>query len=168
MEVNVVFSIDLKTFAKKCDLTVEEFKETYSDEKSLNELIEEILEERLSKFGFNTSNVEVVSSEYKLATEIFYDDDLSSEEEIPSDITDLIEYFVELTETFESYDFVKAYADDEDDLPDSSWTSIFHVKRGSRTFALEVEFHTEWCGDWSVRKNLPDGFTIKNVTETTC
>ena len=52
MEVNVSFSIDLKTLSKKyCDITVDEFKETYTDEKVLKQLIEELLEEKLYKFG---------------------------------------------------------------------------------------------------------------------
>lgn len=101
--------------------------------------------------------------------EIYYDEDFSSEEEIPENVDDLLEFFVELGEKIDDdyfSDFVRAYADD-DDLPDGGWEDTIFVKRGNRTFELDIEFHTEWCGDWSVRANLANGFTVLAVRETT-
>ena len=99
---------------------------------------------------------------------IYYDSDLSDDETIVPENADLMEYFDELLETKigrDCYDFVTAYGGDV--LPDMGWEEDIDVKLHNRTFKLKMSFETQWCGDWSVRANLPDGYTLIGVTETT-
>jgi len=171
MKIQVTFEIDEAQYRK--DQGVEE-----GEEFDIKESFEELVFDKLDKPKWG---VEVVEGSFKKIVvasgadeddedEIYYDDDFSSEEEIPADVDDLLEYFTELSEEIhEDYksDFIRACAEDEDDLPDGGWTDTINVKRGSRTFKLEIEFETEWCGDWSVRANLASDYTILSVKETT-
>jgi hypothetical protein len=173
MKIQVTFEIDEAQYRK--DQGVEE-----GEEFDIKESFEELVFEKMDKPKWG---VEVVEGSFKKIVvasgadededdedEIYYDDDFSSEEEIPADVDDLLEYFTELSEEIhEDYksDFIRACAEDEDDLPDGGWTDTINVKRGSRTFELEIEFETEWCGDWSVRANLASDYTILSVKETT-
>jgi len=171
MKIQVTFEIDEAQYRK--DQGVEE-----GEEFDIKESFEELVFEKMDKPKWG---VEVVEGSFKKIVvasgadededdEIYYDDDFSSEQEIPADVDDLLEYFTELSEEIhEDYksDFIRACAEDEDDLPDGGWTDTINVKRGSRIFELEIEFETEWCGDWSVRANLPSDYTILSVKETT-
>lgn len=82
-------------------------------------------------------------------------------------MTPAINFLIEEKLEGEYYYWAQSYAEDEDNLPDGGWIAGVHVKLGSRTFELEVEVETEWCGDWSVRANLIAGYNILNVKETT-
>jgi hypothetical protein len=173
MKIQVTFEIDEAQYRK--DQGVEE-----GEEFDIKESFEELVFEKLDKPKWG---VEVVEGSFKKIVvasgadedednedEIYYDDDFSSEEEIPADVDDLLEYFTELSEEIHGdykSDFIRACAEDEDDLPDGGWTDTINVKRGSRTFELQIEFETEWCGDWSVRANLASDYTILSVKETT-
>ena len=174
MRIQVTFNIDEAKYRK--DQGVED-----GEEFDIKESFEELVYDKLDKPRWG---VEVVEDSFKKIIvasgsdededededEVYYDDDFSSEEEIPDDVDDLLEYFTELSEEIHSdykSDFIRACAEDDDHLPDGGWTNTILVKRGSRTFELEIEFETEWCGDWSVRANLPSDYTILSVKETT-
>jgi hypothetical protein len=174
MKIQVTFEIDEVKYRK--DQGIEE-----GEDFDIKESFEELVYEKLDKPKWGVAIVENSFKKIVVASgsddntddedEIYYDDDFSSEEEVPSDVDDLLEYFTELGEkihgNYGATDFIRACAEDDDDLPDGGWTDTINVKRGSRTFELEIEFETEWCGDWSVRANLASDYTILSVKETT-
>lgn len=170
MKIQVIFEIDEKQYLKDQGVeTGEEF--------SIIESFEELVSDKLNKpkWGVSVDSVKEIKAvsddeddEDDKPDEIYYDDDFSSEEEIPESVDDLLEFFVELGQKIDKdygSDFAKHYADD--DLPDGGWQDTIYAKRGERTFEIDIEFHTEWCGDWSVRANLATGFTVLAVRETT-
>ena len=152
-----------------------EFHKKYEIGVTTKDIVHELLEEALEDQDLDYLSIEKVivvdENESTIKSNSIFpilDEDLSSDVEVPTDV-DLMEFFEDLLEEKfgkSSYDWVCSYAEDEDDLPDGGWTSNVYVKRGNRTFELEIEFETQWCGDWSVRANLPDGFSLLKVTET--
>jgi hypothetical protein len=178
MKLQITVDVDLPLYLKKLGYkTLEEAEADEDVDFDLMESLDEEINEKLYKLGIEVESIKkiVVASgedDNDNEDEIYYEDDFSSDdEEVPADVDDLLEYFTELGEKihgqYGASDFIRFCAEDDDDLPDGGWTDTINVKRGSRTFELEIEFETEWCGDWSVRANLPSDYTILSVKETT-
>ena len=165
MKLQITITVDEEKLIKEKGYS--SIEEARNEDFDIQHSIEKTLEDfELSEQGITIDSVEVIVEE---KNEIYFDEDLSSEEDVLVK-EDLMEHFTTLLdETYgsDSYDFVKFHAEDEDDLPDGGWTGNVYVKLGKRVFELNIEFHTDWCGDWSVRANLPDGFTLIGVKEIT-
>jgi hypothetical protein len=52
-----------------------------------------------------------------------------------------------------------------DDLPDEGVSVDDFVMVGDKLFKLKVHCSAEWCGDWSLRCNLPDEITVTSITQ---
>lgn len=71
--------------------------------------------------------------------------------------------FIEIVVSDDKYDTVMNACDD--DLDDSGVDYIEYLKIGDKLYKVNLHCSAEWCGDWSVRKNLPGDITIKSFGE---
>lgn len=70
-------------------------------------------------------------------------------------------------------DYIKNIIDNEewydvfadDDFPDEGIDENFYYMVGEKLYMVELHCDAEWCGDWSVRANLPGDVSVSTITE---
>ena len=174
MKLQIIINVDEDLLVKSEGFeTMKELVEAYSQssESIIIDIVKEI--ELLTLDYISIDEIKPITNAEIVPEAIKFEEELCSLEEIPIGI-DLYEYFTDLLDEVycgenedDGYYFAQKYAEDENNLPDSGWTSNVYSKIGSREFELLIQFNTEWCGDWSVRANLFDGFKLHSVTEIT-
>ena len=53
----------------------------------------------------------------------------------------------------------------EDNLPDYGVDEIEYFKVNSIIYKVKIHCDVDWCGDWSVRKNLPTSWYLTDIEE---
>lgn len=78
---------------------------------------------------------------------------------------DNIDYESFIKKEVKEYDYWYDFFDFE--LPDEGANTTQYFKIGNKLYEVETHCEAEWCGDWSVRANLPGKVAVISIKEIT-